>query len=202
MSPGSRRAASSSARGSPSRSASASCRCARRASCPARRSGRTTRSSTASTRSRSTPTCSMRGDKVLLVDDLIATGGTALAAVRLLRRTGATVAARRLRHRPLRPGRRGQAARGRRRGLQAHRFRGALTPRGGQAVRAAGISTGRRQASQSEAKRISSALTRSGLSRKAAWPCALDHDRMAVPERAVVEAGNIARAARSDRARR
>ena len=30
------------------------------------------------------------GDKVLLVDDLIATGGTALAAVSLLRRTGAT----------------------------------------------------------------------------------------------------------------
>ncbi|HTJ57540.1 MAG TPA: adenine phosphoribosyltransferase [Devosiaceae bacterium] len=31
------------------------------------------------------------GDKVLLIDDLIATGGTALAAVALLRRTGATV---------------------------------------------------------------------------------------------------------------
>lgn len=32
------------------------------------------------------------GDRVLLVDDLIATGGTALAAVSLLRRTGAEVA--------------------------------------------------------------------------------------------------------------
>ncbi len=31
------------------------------------------------------------GDRVLLIDDLIATGGTALAAVNLLRRTGATV---------------------------------------------------------------------------------------------------------------
>ncbi|MDP1731638.1 MAG: adenine phosphoribosyltransferase [Devosia sp.] len=31
------------------------------------------------------------GDKVLLVDDLVATGGTALAAVNLMRRTGATV---------------------------------------------------------------------------------------------------------------
>jgi len=31
------------------------------------------------------------GQKVLLVDDLIATGGTALAAVRLLRRAGAEV---------------------------------------------------------------------------------------------------------------
>jgi adenine phosphoribosyltransferase len=31
------------------------------------------------------------GDKVLLIDDLIATGGTALAAVQLLRRTMATV---------------------------------------------------------------------------------------------------------------
>jgi adenine phosphoribosyltransferase len=32
-----------------------------------------------------------KGDKVLLIDDLIATGGTALAAVSLIRRTGATV---------------------------------------------------------------------------------------------------------------
>ncbi|MET3924441.1 adenine phosphoribosyltransferase [Devosia sp. 2618] len=32
-----------------------------------------------------------KGDKILLVDDLIATGGTAIAAVTLLRRTGATV---------------------------------------------------------------------------------------------------------------
>lgn len=31
------------------------------------------------------------GDKVLLVDDLVATGGTAVAAVNLLRRTGASV---------------------------------------------------------------------------------------------------------------
>jgi len=31
------------------------------------------------------------GDQVLLVDDLIATGGTAIAAVQLVRRTGATV---------------------------------------------------------------------------------------------------------------
>lgn len=31
------------------------------------------------------------GDRVLLIDDLIATGGTALAAVSLIRRTGATV---------------------------------------------------------------------------------------------------------------
>ena len=31
------------------------------------------------------------GDKVLLIDDLIATGGTAVAAVKLLRRTGAVV---------------------------------------------------------------------------------------------------------------
>ena len=31
------------------------------------------------------------GDRVLLVDDLIATGGTALAAVSLIRRTGAEV---------------------------------------------------------------------------------------------------------------
>jgi adenine phosphoribosyltransferase len=35
----------------------------------------------------------MRGQRVLLVDDLIATGGTALAALELLRRVGAEVAA-------------------------------------------------------------------------------------------------------------
>ena len=33
------------------------------------------------------------GDRVMLIDDLIATGGTALAAVELLRRTGADVVA-------------------------------------------------------------------------------------------------------------
>ena len=33
----------------------------------------------------------MAGHKVLMVDDLIATGGTAVAAVSLLRRTGAEV---------------------------------------------------------------------------------------------------------------
>lgn len=32
------------------------------------------------------------GDRVLLVDDLVATGGTALAAVSLIRRTGASIA--------------------------------------------------------------------------------------------------------------
>ena len=32
-----------------------------------------------------------KGDKVLLIDDLIATGGTAVAAVSLIRRTGATI---------------------------------------------------------------------------------------------------------------
>jgi adenine phosphoribosyltransferase len=32
-----------------------------------------------------------RGDRVLLIDDLIATGGTMMAAVRLLRRLGADV---------------------------------------------------------------------------------------------------------------
>jgi adenine phosphoribosyltransferase len=35
----------------------------------------------------------VEGDKVVLVDDLIATGGTAEAAVRLLRQTGAEVVA-------------------------------------------------------------------------------------------------------------
>ena len=37
------------------------------------------------------PTSSTNAHKVLLIDDLIATGGTAVAAVGLLRRTGAVV---------------------------------------------------------------------------------------------------------------
>ena len=37
------------------------------------------------------PTIIAQGDRVLLVDDLLATGGTALAAARLLRRAGAQV---------------------------------------------------------------------------------------------------------------
>ena len=53
------------------------------------------------------------GASVLLVDDLIATGGTALAAVRLLRRAGAIVDAGAVRDRPARSWRRRSAARGR-----------------------------------------------------------------------------------------
>ncbi len=40
------------------------------------------------------------GEKVILVDDLIATGGTAVGATQLLRQMGAEIVARLLRHRP------------------------------------------------------------------------------------------------------
>ena len=51
------------------------------------------RSNTAPTRWRCTRTPSVKGDRVILVDDLIATGGTAEGAVKLLRQMGANVLA-------------------------------------------------------------------------------------------------------------
>ena len=51
------------------------------------------RSNTASTRWRCTSTRSRKGERVILVDDLIATGGTAEGAVKLLRQIGAEVLA-------------------------------------------------------------------------------------------------------------
>ena len=74
-----RRAGSSSPRRWRWPSAPGSCRCARPASCPARRTPRPTRSSTARPRWRSTATGSRPGDRVLLVDDVLATGGTVAA---------------------------------------------------------------------------------------------------------------------------
>ena len=52
-----------------------------------------------------------KGERVLLVDDLIATGGTALAGIRLLERAGRQCDRLLLCHRPARAGRRRQAAR-------------------------------------------------------------------------------------------
>ncbi len=49
------------------------------------------RSNTATRGSRSTPTLIQSGERVIIVDDLIATGGTALAAAQLLRQAGAVV---------------------------------------------------------------------------------------------------------------
>ena len=51
------------------------------------------------------------GENVLLLDDLIATGGTATAAAKLLQSAGAQVCRRLLRHRPARPRRRRAPAR-------------------------------------------------------------------------------------------
>ena len=67
-----------------------------------------------------------KGDRVILVDDLIATGGTAEGAVKLLRQIGARGARRLLHHRPARARRRRQAAQARRAGAHADLVRGAL----------------------------------------------------------------------------
>ena len=56
-----------------------------------RSSARSTSSSTAPTCSRSTATRSRPGEQVLVVDDVIATGGTAAATARLVERLGGEV---------------------------------------------------------------------------------------------------------------
>jgi adenine phosphoribosyltransferase len=77
----------------------ASCRSARRASCRTPRCASPIRWNTASTKWK----CMRRdppGERVILVDDLIATGGTAEGAVKLLRQIGANVVAACFHHRP------------------------------------------------------------------------------------------------------
>ncbi len=67
-----------------------------------------------------------KGDRVVLVDDLIATGGTAEGAVKLLAPAGRRSARGVLHHRPAGAGRRRQAARAGRAGAHAGVLRGAL----------------------------------------------------------------------------
>ena len=87
-----RRAASSWPPRSPSGPGSASSPYARRASSPEPRSARRTSWSTAPPRSRCTPRTCAAGDRVLVIDDVLATGGTAEASLELIRRAGAEVA--------------------------------------------------------------------------------------------------------------
>ena len=69
-----------------------------------------------------------RGERIILVDDLIATGGTAEAAVKLLRSLGAADPGRLLRHRPAGPRRLPPPAGAGRAGAHACRFSGTLRP--------------------------------------------------------------------------
>ena len=107
----------------------ASCRSARRASCRTKPCASPIRSNTASTRWRSTRMPSARMRAVILVDDLIATGGTAIAATQLLRQMGARIVAACFII-DLPESRRGEEAAGARRGsAQPREFRGSLIPR-------------------------------------------------------------------------
>ena len=74
----------------------------------------------------------LRGERVILVDDLVATGGTAEAAVKLLKQIGADVLGRLLHHRSAGPRRRREDQEARRAGAHAHQLRGPL--RGGHRV--------------------------------------------------------------------
>ena len=89
----SRPAASSSPRRWPTSSVSAWCRCARPASCRARRSRSPTRSSTARREIEVHTDAFEPGQRVLVLDDVLATGGTAEACAQLVERAGASVAA-------------------------------------------------------------------------------------------------------------
>ncbi len=89
--PVSKRAGSCSARPWPPISARVSSRSARRASCRRKPSARNTISNTARPVSKSKPTPYRQGNRVLIVDDLIATGGTAKAATDLIEKAGGTV---------------------------------------------------------------------------------------------------------------
>ena len=55
------------------------------------REARSTSSSTAPTCSRSTATRSLPGERALIIDDVMATGGTAAATVRLVEKLGGDV---------------------------------------------------------------------------------------------------------------
>ena len=68
----------------------------------------------------------LHGERVILVDDLVATGGTAEAAVKLLQADRRQCAGRLLHHRPAGPGRRGKDQEARRAGAHAGELRGAL----------------------------------------------------------------------------
>ena len=89
------------------------------------------------------------GERVILVDDLIATGGTAIGAVNLLaqdRRRGRGGV---LHHRPARPRRRQEARGARRAGAHAHRLRGTLNARAARlSSRASGVSRATRDRPQ------------------------------------------------------
>ena len=74
-------------------SAAASCRSARRASCPHKTIGQEYSLEYGVDTIEIHADAIHKGDRILLIDDLIATGGTAEAAIELLRRSGGEIVA-------------------------------------------------------------------------------------------------------------
>ena len=111
----SRPAASSSPLRSPTAWAPDSSRCARPASCRGRSSARSTRSSTARDKLEIHRDAIHPGERILVIDDVLATGGTAAATVPLVEALGGVVVGRRRPDRARRPRRPGPPRRAPRR---------------------------------------------------------------------------------------
>ena len=106
--------------------ASASCRYARKASCRPQTVGHDYELEYGFDRVELHVDAIAKGERVLLVDDLIATGGTAEAAIKLIEKMGGTVVEVLRRDRPARPGRAQAPGKAQAQGVHLVRIRGRI----------------------------------------------------------------------------